>query len=140
MPEMQTYGPPDVELTGRQGHMVNPANFAGHDLVVLFCPSDSNAAAQELAEYHALAEGLTYNDAYMIAICNREARPPASRIVLATDIDRAWDAFSQCSSKRRRPYPDDGAVFLFGRGGCLRKSWEGAGHAREVMRTLAERM
>ena len=140
MPETRTYGLPDIELTSREGHSVNPANFAGHDLVVLFCPSDSKSAAQELVEYNGLADGLAYNDAYMVAVCNREAGLPASRIALATETDQAWDAFNGSSGKLKRPYPRDGAVFLFGRGGCLRQAWEGSGHAREVMRALGERM
>lgn len=140
MPEIGTYGPPDIELVGEQGRAVNPANFAGHDLVVLFCPSNPQAAAQELAAYNALADALAFNDAYMIAISERDAGLPASRIALSADFDRAWDVFSGCSSKRERPTPGEGAVYLFGRGGCLRKVWHGAGHAKEVAQALGERM
>lgn len=140
MPEKRTYGPPDIELAGNHGRTVNPANFAGHDLVVLFCPADPQAAAQELADYNALADALAYNDAYMVAICDREAGMPASRIALSADMDRAWDAFSECSGKHERPIPGEGGVFLFGRGGCLRQVWHGAGHADEVRRLLGERM
>ena len=140
MPEKRTYGPPDIELAGQRGGTVNPANFAGHDLVVLFCPADPQAAAQELADYNALADALAFNDAYMVAICDRESGSPASRIALATNIDRAWDAFGGCSSKRERPEPGEGAVYLFGRGGCLRQIWEGVGHAKEVAQALGERM
>jgi peroxiredoxin len=140
MPENRTYGPPDIELAGQQGCTVNPANFAGHDLVVLFCPANPDAAAQELTDYNALADALAYNDAYMVAICGREAGAPASRIALSTDRDRAWEAFRGCCSRRDLPSPDEGAVFLFGRGGCLRHIWSGVGHADDVMRWLGERM
>lgn len=140
MPEKRAYGLPDVELESVQGHTVNPANFAGHDLVVLFCPRDRVAAARELADYNSLADALSFNDAYMVAVCEREAGMPASRIALATDADRAWDAFSKCTSKRERPDPVEGAVFLFGRGGCLRQIWEGVGHAKEVVQALGDRM
>lgn len=140
MPEQRAFGPPDVELPGLHGHMVNPANFAGHDLVVLFCPSDPEAAARELAEYNALSDGLAFNDAYMVAVCSPETGAPASRVALAVDSERAWAAFSSSCGKRNRLYPVDGMVFLFGRGGCLRKIWNGTGHASKVRQALGERM
>jgi hypothetical protein len=141
MPEHRTYGLPDIELAGMKGTTVNPASFAGHDMVVLFCPADRQAAAGELAAYNSLAERLAFNDAYMVAVCDPEAGAPASRISVARDPEkRAWNAFSKCVHKNERPPPGEGAVFLFGRGGCLRRAWQGTGHAEEVMRQLGERM
>ena len=137
MPEHRTYGIPDLELTDG----VNPSDFAGHDLVMLFCPDDTEAAAQELADYNALADQLAYNDAYMVAVCSKTAEAPASRVLTARDAEgRAWDAFSKCLSPHMRPAPAEGAVFLFGRGGCLRQVWPGSGHAKEVVQALNERM
>jgi hypothetical protein len=140
MPETRTYGLPDIELAGAAGSTFNPSHFAGHDLVVLFCPADRQAASQEIADYNSLAEALAFNDAYMFAVCDREAGAPASRILETADVARARAAFSGCCSKRDRPEPDEGAVFLFGRGGCLRHIWHGTGHAKEVARALGERM
>jgi peroxiredoxin len=141
MPEHRTYGLPDIELPGAKGATVNPANFAGHDMVVLFCPAARQAAAGELAAYNSLAERLAFNEAYMIAVCDPEAGAPASRILLATDPEqRAWKAFGECVGKNERPSPGEGAVYLFGRGGCLRRIWQGTGHADEVMHWLGERM
>jgi len=141
MPKGRAYGIPDIELASGQGGTVNPSNFAGHDLVMLFCPTDRQAAERELADYNALADALAYNDAYMIAICDREAGMPASRISIAADPEqRAWGAFSGCVSRHERPRLGEGAVLLFGRGGCLRQIWEGVGHAKEVVQALGERM
>jgi peroxiredoxin len=140
MPETKALGLPDVELAGVQGAKVNPSNFAGHDLVVLFCPKDRQAAARELADYNALADSLAYNDAYMVAVCDPNAGEPASRICIASDSEHAWAAFSHCLGKSQRASTAAGAAFLFGRGGCLRQMWQGVGHATEVAQALGERM
>lgn len=140
MRDSRTLGLPDIELAGPQGSTVNPSNFAGHDLVVLFCPADRQEAARELAAYNGLADALAYNDAYMVAVCDREAGTAASRICIASDAEHAWDAFAKCLGNRERAPITEGATFLFGRGGCLRKVWPGVGHANEVMRALGERM
>jgi len=132
-------GLPDVELAGVEG-TVNPSNFAGHDLVLLFCPADREKAAEEMADYNARADALAYNDAYMVAVCDPQAGRPASRIAVACDAERAWEALGKWREKNERLSPVDGVTFLFGRGGTLRKVWPGAGHASEVMQALAERM
>lgn len=139
MPEFRAFGPPDVDLLGLHGGMVNAANFAGHDLVVLFCPSDPEAAARELADFNELSDDLAYNDAYMVAVCARGTGSPASRIAMTEDVERAWAAFSPCCGKHNPAYPAEGTVLLFGRGGCLRKVWKGTGHANEVSQALGER-
>ena len=140
MQDSRTLGLPDVELAGADGATVNPSNFAGHDLVVLFCPPDRQAAARELAEYNSLADALTYNDAYMVAVCDPGEGKAASRVCIASDAGRAWEAFGKCLDNQERDSTAEGATFLFGRGGCLRKVWPGVGHANEVMQALGERM
>lgn len=140
MPSARTLGVPDIELVGAKGRTVNPSDFAGHDLVVLFCPADRQAAARELAEYNRSAEVLAYNDAYMIAVCDSHAGAPASRISVATDAEHAWNVFGKCLSERERLTYEEGVVLLFGRGGCLRKVWQGVGHASDVAQALGERM
>lgn len=140
MQEAHACGIPDIQLTGQDGRMVNPSDFAGHDLVMLLCPADEKAAEQELASYNGLADALAYNDAYMIAVCGAQAGPPASRITICADADRAWAAVEKCLDGKEQLSPDEGAVLLFGRGGCLRKAWRGAGHSREVADALGDRM
>lgn len=140
MQDTRGYGIPDIELAGQQGGTVNPSDFAGHDLIVLFCPLEPVAAADELATYNALADALAYNDAFMIALCCAEAGSPASRILMSGDTERAWDAFAECLDGTERLRADQGCVLLFGRGGCLRQSWNGIGHAKDVIQALGERM
>lgn len=140
MQDARSYGIPDVELAGHQGGSVNPADFAGHDVVMLLCPADGKAAAAELAGYNGLAPALSYNDAYMIAICCAEAGAPASRILVSNDSELAWKAVGKCLDGTEKPDPAEGAVLLFGRGGCLRKVWHGVGHANDVAKALGERM
>jgi hypothetical protein len=140
MQETQAFGVPHVDLTSQQGGTVNPADFAGHELVMLFCPAEKEAAVAELAAYNALSDALAYNDAYMVAICGAEAGPPASRIVVSADMGLAWHALAKCLDGTKKPDPDEGAVLLFGRGGCLTKVWRGVGHANEVAEALGERM
>jgi hypothetical protein len=138
--EVQDFGIPHVELSSERGKTFNPTDFAGHPLVMLFCPTEQSAAERELAAYNGLAESLAYNDAYMVAICCTEAGQPASRILVSADAERAWNALSKCLDGAEKPDPDKGAVFLFGRGGCLTKVWRGLGHANEVAKALGERM
>lgn len=140
MQDSRAYGIPDIELASQHGGTVNPSNFVGHDLIVLFCPAEPLAAASELASYNALAEALAYNDAYMVAVCCAEAGSPASRILISADSERARDAFGKCLDGTERLRADEGGVLLFGRGGCLRQTWHGTGHAREVIQALGERM
>ena len=140
MQAAQAYGVPDIQLAGQQGRTVNPADFAGHDLVMLLCPADKRAAATELAAYNGLADALAYNDAYMVAICCAEARAPASRILVSNDAERAWNAVGKYLNGTEKPDPEEGAVLLFGRGGCLTKVWRGVGHAHEIAKALGERM
>lgn len=140
MQDAHACGIPDIQLTGQDGKTVNPSDFAGHDLVMLLCPADQEEAKRELASYNALADALAYNDAYMIAVCGAQAGPPASRITICADAGRAWDAVEKCLDGKEQLSPHEGAVLLFGRGGCLRKVWRGVGHSRKVADALGDRM
>lgn len=140
MQDTPAYGIPDIELAGQHGGTVNPGNFAGHDLILLFCPAEPQAAARELSSYNALADALAYNDAFMVAVCSGEAGSPASRILLSTDAERARHAFGECWGGTELLRAEEGGALLFGRGGCLRQTWHGTGHAREVVQALGERM
>jgi hypothetical protein len=135
------FGIPDIELPCAKGGTVNPSFFVGHELVVLFCPSDRTAAAKELAQYNARADQLSYNDAWMVAVCDPVETLPGSRITLAGDEDlRGWRTFCGRLDPAVQLPRDEGAVFLFGRGGCLQRMWEGTGHAADVVEELGTRM
>jgi peroxiredoxin len=135
------YGIPDIELPLPTGGTVNPTDFIGHELVVLFCPLDRGAAARELADYNRIADQLSYNDVWMIVVCDDATTLPASRMTIAADPDlAAWRAFRECFDPPVQLPRLDGAVFLFGRGGCVTRAWPGSGHARDVVKELGERM
>jgi hypothetical protein len=140
MPSTRRYAIPDVDLAGQHGGTVNPSHFAGHELVVLFCPADPIAAAKEMTSYNAVAEALAYNDAYMVAVCGADAGPPASRTLMTSDSERAWEAFGKCLDRSKRFNAEQGGVLLFSRGDCLQSVWHGTGHASEVIQALGERM
>lgn len=135
------FGIPDIDLPCATGGTVNPSFFVGHELVVLFCPSDRQAASKELADYNLHADQLAYNDAWMVAVCDPVETSPGSRISLAGDTDfRGWLSFCERLDPDMRPSRDAGAVFLFGRGGCLQRMWEGPGHVTDVVEELGKRM
>ncbi|MDV3258119.1 MAG: redoxin domain-containing protein [Sphingomonas sp.] len=135
------HGIPDIELPLPGGGTVNPADFAGHELVVLFSPLDEAAAAQELADYNRYAQQFSYNDAWMIAVGGSGRTEPASRFTLAGEPDGGvWQAFGESFEPSEALSRDEGGVFLFGRGGCLTRAWPGPGHAREVAEELGQRM
>lgn len=135
------YGIPDIELLLPNGGTVNPTDFVGHELVVLFCPLDRDAAARELADYDRYADQFSFNDAWMIAVCDDTEALPASRITIAADPDLgAWRAFGECLDPPEQLPREDGAVFLFGRGGCVTRAWRGSGHANDVVKELGKRM
>lgn len=141
MSSQPNYGIPDIELPLPKGGTVNPTNFVGHELVVLFCPLDRGAAARELADYDHYADQFSYNDAWMIAVCDDTDDLPASRIAIAGDPDLdAWRVFGESLDKPGRLSREEGAVFLFGRGGCLTRAWQGSGHVNDVVGELGKRM
>lgn len=123
MSAKRNYGIPDIELPLATGGTVNPAYFVGHELVVLFCPLDRVAAARELADFNRHADQLSYNDAWMIAVCDDTKTLPATRMTLAEDPDlSAWKAFGESLDPPEQLPREEGAVFLFGRGGCLTRA------------------
>jgi peroxiredoxin len=139
------FGIPDIQLVKVGGGLVNPSDFAGHQLIVVFCPTDPKAVSQELAEYGAHASELCGYDTWIIGICDETVGSsiPAGQSCFSVAVDRAgaaWAAFQKLSRHRREPRREQGAVFLFGRGGTLQRAWPGGGHASEVMRELKQRM
>ena len=137
------YGIPDVELERPGGATVNPADFAGHELVVLFCTTDRDDAVRDVADYALHMKDLCDTDAWIIGICD-EKEPPceheAGTVTMARDSERlAWDDFQDLLGPRQRTSREKGAVFLFDRGGGLRRSWAGSGHASDVARAVRQR-
>ena len=140
-PAHNRYGIPDVELQKPGGGTVNPADFIGHEIVVLFCPADREEASRDVADYALHMRDLCDSDAWIIGICD-EAELPCEHasFTMARDRDRlAWDAFHALQNSRKGTPREAGAVFLFDRGGGLRRSWDGSGHASDVARAVRQR-
>lgn len=137
------YGIPDVELPKVGGGTVNPADFVGHEVVVLFCPSDAEAAARDVADYVLHLKDYCDSDAWVFGICDMEQAPcthPEASLTMALDEQRlAWHAFQDLLEPEQRAPREQGAVFLFDRGGGFRRSWAGSAHAADVARAVRER-
>lgn len=134
------FGIPDLELGCPDGRTVNPATFVGHQLIVLFLPLKEAAAIRELGEYGRHAQQFSDNDAWLLNIVN-EAKPSLAVRggchALAIDPrNEAWRAFERLAEHRRVHPREDGAVYLFARGGGLQRAWPGPGHAQDVVREL----
>jgi hypothetical protein len=134
------FGIPDLELDLASGIRINPASLAGHQLIVLFCPVDTTAAAQEIAAYRRRSAELVDADAWLLTFADRPDDLPvdgAARAVTIPDRDRhAWVAFRDLADCSQEIDRSSGATFLFTRGGCLHRYWQGAGHVEEVLTEL----
>jgi hypothetical protein len=134
------FGIPDIELGCASGTKINPSSFAGHELIVLFCPADSSQAAQEIAAYQRHRDEFASRDAWLLTFaddCEDIAVDGVGRVLTIPDRDRhAWVAFRNATPHPEEFDRESGAVFLFTRGGGLHRYWHGTGHVDEVVREL----
>ena len=132
-----SFGIPDIELECSPDRKINPASFAGHDLIVLFGPLD--ASQQEIAAYRHHSDELVKRDAWLLAFAD-EGGPQVDgerRVLTIADPKRhAWVAFRNLTSHHEELDRGDGATFLFTRGGSLHRYWHGPGHVEEVLAEL----
>lgn len=134
------FGIPDLDLTCESGVTVNPSSFAGHELIVLFCPDDSEQAAQEMRLYRRHCADIVGRDAWILAFgdeCETAAVDGTTRILTVPDLNRrAWTAFRDLTDCPEAFERGSGAVFLFTRGGNLHRYWHGPGHVHQVLAEL----
>jgi thioredoxin-dependent peroxiredoxin len=140
------YGIPDVALSRVDGGEINPSIFAGHELVVFFCPSETAAARQEIEGFCSRAADFVKSGAWLIGVLTGQALQErgsdevAAQVTLATDKDgSAWAAFEELLNLTERTQETEGGTFLFERGGCLAKAWSGGGHAQDALAELQRR-
>lgn len=139
------YGIPDVRLSRAGGGEIDPADFAGHKLVVFFCPAEVAAAAQEVYSYRVRADAFASAGAWLIGIlrqysAEQDASPPGTHITLAHDPEgTAWLAFEGLLEAGQQTEAANGGTFLFERGGCLAGAWAGSGHAEDALQELHRR-
>lgn len=130
---------PHISLRCAGGDPVNPSAFAGHELIVLFCPTSHEDAQREIATYLKHASDFAAHDGWLLIIADdpvwRGEKCYNPKIL--DDADReAWVKFRDLTS-----YPEgldraDGAVFYFSRGGALARYWQGSGHVDDVLALL----
>lgn len=141
MPRAQVrFGIPDVKIACATGARFNPADFAGHHLVVLFLPADESDALRLLREFESRAEDLVDSDCWLLAVAYDET--PSIDVVaacpaIAIDPKRsAWNAFRVLVDRSKFPDRAEGGAFLFSRGGNLQRSWFGHVRADDVVQEL----
>lgn len=133
------FGIPDIELSCSSGTKINPASFAGHELIALFCPLDPAASAEEIAAYRRHFEEFTGRDAWLLTFAEHgeEVGQGEGRMLMLPDSDRhGWVAFRNLTHHPEELDRDSGAIFLFTRGGGLHRYWHGSGHVDEVLAEL----
>lgn len=135
-----SFGIPDLELGCSSGQKINPAKFAGHELIALFCPLDTAAATQEIAAYRDHCDEFVARDAWLLTFaehCGDLAVDGAGSNLTIRDPDRhGWVAFRNLTEHPEEMDRNSGATFLFTRGGGLHRYWHGAGHVDEVLSEL----
>jgi peroxiredoxin len=134
------FGIPDITLACGAGRTINPSAFAGHELVVVFGPTDPEQAARELEAYRKHAADLVAGDTWILVFESQSGqRTPdqtGNPLLIADPEQRAWVAFRDLTHSPETLDRADGATFLFTRGGCLHSYWHGAGHVHEVIEEL----
>ena len=134
------FGIPDIELGCASGNRINPASFAGHELIALFCPLDEAAATQEIEAYRRYSLAFAECDAWLLTFaehCDEFSVDGTARVLTIPDPDRqAWVAFRNLTARPEEMDRSRGATFLFTRGGGLHRHWHGTGHVDEVLTEL----
>lgn len=135
------FGIPDIGLPRPGGGTVNPSAFAGHVLVVVFCPATLEREETELAEYRKLSPALSAYDGWLVTVSKHAIdEQPTEQHSTAAALDPeggAWAEFCEIAPPELELDRSEGATFLFARGGSLERVWPGAGHASDVIEELA---
>lgn len=135
------FGIPNIELGGASGSKINPSSFAGHELIVLFCPLEPAEACGEIGEYLSHSAEFVDRDAWLLTFaddCDNIAVDGGGRVLTIPDPERhAWVAFRNLTRHAEEMDRGSGATFLFTRGGRLHRFWHGSGHVNEVLAELA---
>ena len=136
------FGIPEIELTSISGVKINPSSFAGHELVIVFCPNERAAAAKEIDLYQRHCPDFVERDAWILAFSehgNEATIDGPGRILTIPDTDRqAWSAFRDLADRPEALDRALGATFLFTRGGNLHRYWPGSEHVDEVLSELKD--
>jgi peroxiredoxin len=135
------FGVPKASVVTVDGKVLDLSVFAGHPLILAFCPSGACGAAGLLYDFSNLADRIAANDAWAIGITDDPLPPGADdlHLLLARDPDARLYAMLCDHLREQGADLSQGAVFLFGRGGNLQRYWAGQPDAKEVVEQLAQR-
>jgi hypothetical protein len=95
------FGIPNIDLPWSCGGTINPGCFAGHQLIVLFLPTDEGQQSAEFDSYERLASELSGTDAWFLVVGTEAVKDSKERRVpVAFDPDgRAWRAFTKLANQ-----------------------------------------
>ena len=134
------FGIPNLELGCPSGTKINPASFAGHELIALFCPTDAAEASQEITAYRQHCAEFVKRDAWLLTFvehCEDVSVDGVRRVLTIPDPQRhAWVAFRDLTPHPEEMDRSSGATFLFTRGGGLHRYWHGSGHVEDLLSEL----
>lgn len=143
MPTELKFGLPDLDLPRLGGGKVSPVAYAGHALIVLFCPHGRAAEAEILHEFAKIACEFASYDAWLLAVIEGDAGPRVEHecefAIVYDHHGSAWSAFKKLAAPSANLHRNKGATFLFARGGSLQTVWNGPASANEIIEQLAQR-
>lgn len=110
-------------------------------MIVLFTPTDPEAAEREIGAYRNHLAEFVDRDAWLLALTEHCEEPKAGEgpILTIPDPDRhAWVAFRDLTNDPEAMDRSSGATFLFTRGGGLHRYWHGLGHVDDLLAELRQ--
>lgn len=143
---------PDVALTGMDGGMFSPADFAGQKFVLYFYPKDdTTGCTAEAQAFTALAEKFEKEGTWILGVSKDSPAKHVRftdkydlKVRLATDatgaVCEAFGTWIEKSMYGRKYMGIDRATFLVNRDGVISRIWRKvrvAGHAEEVLAAAA---
>lgn len=120
---------------------LHPDDFCGQKLVVIFCPTDPEAANARLEAYRAQAEAFQRCGAWLVAVPpNGYAPAPGDNSHLTLAADPNGLAFQSLAARFPGMLETTGeAVFVLDRDGVARHAWTGSPQVDEVFSGVRER-
>lgn len=121
---------------------LDPADFLGQKLVVIFCPSDRRAATAEVAAYQARAKAFQRAGAWLVAVSPPGADSPVEgegHIALAADPNGSLFQVLAAGFPGKVGESTDAIAFLVDRDGIARHVWIGPDQADDVLAGVNER-
>ena len=130
------------------GAQIDLADFRGQKLALFFCPANVSEAAREVAEYRMAADDFERSGVWLIGMVPDQLAPGYAKDSAGHHLCIAHDPGGKLRSRlttlsavadHEGERETEGATYLFDRWGNLAGVWNGAGHARDVLRAAESR-